>query len=131
MRSKAAIYAGYGGEMPKEMQPMRVLGKWRVVSLGGSGPVRAEEVRPALAVTVPTGAPDGIDYLSLDYPGLRRAQDDMERRFVVEHLRRSDWNVLRAAGTMGIKRTALHNRLKVLGIETKALKAEEGGERRA
>lgn len=35
MRSKAAIYAGYGGEMPKEMQPMRVLGKWRVVSLGG------------------------------------------------------------------------------------------------
>lgn len=35
MRGKAAIYAGYGGELPKEMQPMRVLGKWRVVALGG------------------------------------------------------------------------------------------------
>ncbi|WP_447762436.1 vWA domain-containing protein [Sphingopyxis panaciterrae] len=35
MRGKAAIYAGYAGELPKEMQPMRVLGKWRVVSLNG------------------------------------------------------------------------------------------------
>ncbi|NIJ36678.1 Ca-activated chloride channel family protein [Sphingopyxis panaciterrae] len=35
MRSKAAIYAGYGGEVPKDMQPMRVLGKWRVVALNG------------------------------------------------------------------------------------------------
>lgn len=35
MRSKAALYAGYGGEMPKDMQPMRVLGKWRVVALNG------------------------------------------------------------------------------------------------
>ena len=35
MRGKAALYAGYSGEIPKEMQPMRVLGKWRVVSLNG------------------------------------------------------------------------------------------------
>jgi len=35
MRGKAALYAGYGGEVPKDMQPMRVLGKWRVVALGG------------------------------------------------------------------------------------------------
>lgn len=27
MRGKAALYAGYGGEVPKDMQPMRVLGK--------------------------------------------------------------------------------------------------------
>ena len=35
MRSKAALYAGYSGEVPKDMQPMRVLGKWRVVALNG------------------------------------------------------------------------------------------------
>lgn len=35
MRGKAALYAGYNGEVPKDMQPMRVLGKWRVVALGG------------------------------------------------------------------------------------------------
>lgn len=35
MRGKAALYAGYSGEVPKDMQPMRVLGKWRVVSLNG------------------------------------------------------------------------------------------------
>jgi Ca-activated chloride channel homolog len=35
MRSKAALFAGYGGELPASMQPMRVIGKWRVVSLSG------------------------------------------------------------------------------------------------
>ncbi len=35
MRGKAALYAGYAGEAPKELRPMRVLGKWRVVSLSG------------------------------------------------------------------------------------------------
>lgn len=35
MRGKAALYAGYSGEVPKELSPQRVLGKWRVVSLSG------------------------------------------------------------------------------------------------
>lgn len=35
MRGKAALYAGYSGEVPKELRPQRVLGKWRVVSLSG------------------------------------------------------------------------------------------------
>jgi Ca-activated chloride channel homolog len=35
MRSKAALFAGYGGELPRAMKPMRVIGKWRVVSLSG------------------------------------------------------------------------------------------------
>jgi Ca-activated chloride channel homolog len=35
MRSKAALFAGYGGEVAPSMRPARVLGKWRVVSLSG------------------------------------------------------------------------------------------------
>lgn len=35
MRGKAAVFAGYGGELPKELRPTQVIGKWRVVSLRG------------------------------------------------------------------------------------------------
>ncbi len=35
MRGKAALFAGYSGEAPRELRPMQVLGKWRVVSLSG------------------------------------------------------------------------------------------------
>lgn len=35
MRGKAALFAGYAGEAPKELRPLGVLGKWRVVSLSG------------------------------------------------------------------------------------------------
>lgn len=35
MRGKAALFAGVNGEVPPAMRPMRVLGKWRVVSLSG------------------------------------------------------------------------------------------------
>ena len=35
MRQKAAVFAGYGGEIPSEMRPMQILGKWRVLSRTG------------------------------------------------------------------------------------------------
>lgn len=35
MRSKAALFAGYSGEVPKEMKPLQVVGKWRVISHNG------------------------------------------------------------------------------------------------
>jgi Ca-activated chloride channel homolog len=35
MRSKAALFAGYGGEVPREMKPLQVVGKWRVIAHSG------------------------------------------------------------------------------------------------
>jgi Ca-activated chloride channel homolog len=35
MREKAALFAGYGGEVPVAMRPMQALGKWRVLSNTG------------------------------------------------------------------------------------------------
>jgi two-component system, NtrC family, nitrogen regulation response regulator NtrX len=96
----------------------------RLMASGGSGPIRVEEVKPGLQPSLGTLADGTIDFLSMDYPGLRRAQDEMERRFVVEHLRRHQWSVSKASQNLGIARTALHNRLKALGLETKALKGD-------
>lgn len=35
MRKKAALFAGYGSEVPEAMRPIQALGKWRVLSLTG------------------------------------------------------------------------------------------------
>ena len=35
MRSKAAFYAGYGGEQPKALRPLAVIGKWEIVNADG------------------------------------------------------------------------------------------------
>jgi Ca-activated chloride channel family protein len=35
LKTKAALFAGYGGEVPADMRPMQVIGSWKVRSLRG------------------------------------------------------------------------------------------------
>jgi Ca-activated chloride channel homolog len=44
MRQKAALFAGYGGEVPAEMRPMQILGKWRVLSKTGVADISPGDV---------------------------------------------------------------------------------------
>lgn len=63
--------------------------------------------------------------LALDkqtYPSLKGHLQKIERDFVLAKLKLSDWNVSNAAQLMHITRTALHNRMKKLGIRSKELK---------
>jgi len=99
----------------------------RLLAFGGSGPIKAEEVRPGLQKSAPVLVSEDLSYLELDYAGLRHAQDELERRFIVEHLRSQQGSVVKAAAAMGIKRTALHNRIAALGLDTKALRRSATG----
>jgi DNA-binding NtrC family response regulator len=49
----------------------------------------------------------------------------LERDFVLARLQACEWNVSDAAKAMEITRTALHNRLKKLGINSRELR--QGG----
>jgi DNA-binding NtrC family response regulator len=89
----------------------------RVAAFGGTGPIRVEEIRPSLQAVASSAVGLDIDYLELDYPSLRRAQDEMEKRLVEAHLRRHRGSVLKASESMGIARTALHNRIRALGMD--------------
>ncbi|NJM50496.1 MAG: VWA domain-containing protein [Sphingomonadales bacterium] len=40
MHGKAALFAGYKGEQPKELRPLAVIGKWKVVSHNGVDDLR-------------------------------------------------------------------------------------------
>ena len=64
-----------------------------------------------LATAGPTFAiPPGTDKT------LREFRDDMEREYILFKLEELDWNVSRAASLLGIERTNLHKKMKLLGI---------------
>jgi two-component system, NtrC family, nitrogen regulation response regulator NtrX len=47
---------------------------------------------------------------------LKAFREAVERAFILQRLREHDWNVSRTAEVLGIERTHLHRKLKVLGI---------------
>jgi len=49
-------------------------------------------------------------------PTLKEFREEAERRFIVETLRKFDWNVSRASTELGVERTNLHKKIKSLGI---------------
>ena len=45
------------------------------------------------------------------------AREAVERAFILQRLRDNNWNVSRTAAALGIERTHLHRKLKILGIQ--------------
>ena len=48
---------------------------------------------------------------------LKAFREAVERAFILQRLREHDWNVSRTAEALGIERTHLHRKLKILGIQ--------------
>ena len=49
-------------------------------------------------------------------PSLRDFREAAERQFVLETLEENDWNISRTAQILGIERTNLHKKIKMLGL---------------
>ncbi|MCX8112657.1 MAG: sigma-54 dependent transcriptional regulator [Bacteroidia bacterium] len=52
----------------------------------------------------------------LETPNIETFLDQMEREYLLHHLRKHGFNVSRTAEALGMQRTALHSRMKRLGI---------------
>lgn len=48
---------------------------------------------------------------------LKAFREAVERAFILQRLREHEWNVSRTANALGIERTHLHRKLKILGIQ--------------
>jgi two-component system, NtrC family, nitrogen regulation response regulator NtrX len=48
---------------------------------------------------------------------LREYRDRMERQYIVDTLRELEWNISRAAITLGVERTNLHKKIRAYGIK--------------
>lgn len=88
----------------------------RVLILGGSEEVGAEEVEMALGgLAGESSAPRAENF---DRP-LREARDAFERAYLEYHLRQQEGSVGRVAQVAGVERTHLYRKLKNLGIDPK------------
>ncbi len=61
------------------------------------------------------------------YPALKNHLRKVERDFVLARLQACDWNVSDTAKAMEITRTALHNKMKKLGINSRELRKSGAG----
>lgn len=91
----------------------------RVLILGdGTGPIEARE----LPGEEPNGEEDGRVVLSsaLATLPLREAREAFEREYLLTQINRFGGNISRTANFVGMERSALHRKLKSLGVVTSA-----------
>lgn len=71
--------------------------------------------RYVFAVSAPSEAVSSLSTL-MDTPNIDSFLEQMEREYLLYHLRKHGFNVSRTAEALGVQRTALHSRMKRLGI---------------
>ncbi len=89
----------------------------RVLILGdGSGPIEAREL-PGQEPTTDTGGRMVLGGAMATLP-LREAREVFEREYLLTQINRFGGNISRTAGFVGMERSALHRKLKSLGVVT-------------
>ncbi len=98
------------------VRQLRNLMDWLLIMAPGgtSDPIRAEMLPPEVGSAAPAlnGSPSA-DVMSLP---LREARDLFETQYLQSQLLRFGGNISRTAGFVGMERSALHRKLKQLGI---------------
>lgn len=99
----------------------------RAISLTRHSVVESEEFEDLLKRPIPLGQGSGLAPLpeDTDFNGLKSYLKRLEKDYILARLRSNRWNVSEAARVMGMTRTALHNRLRKLGIASKEMKRLE------
>lgn len=106
-------------EWPGNVRQLRNVIDWILIMTGG-GPdeaIRADMLPPDIgSVSIaPTSLADGTEVMSLP---LREAREIFERRYLESQVARFGGNISRTANFVGMERSALHRKLRSLGINT-------------
>ncbi len=115
--STDAMTALQAYDWPGNVRQLRNLMDWLVIMAPGTAadPIRAEMLPPEIAQNAPAllNVDPGADILSLP---LREARDLFETQYLQAQLLRFGGNISRTAGFVGMERSALHRKLKQLGV---------------
>jgi two-component system nitrogen regulation response regulator NtrX len=112
-----ALAAMQACDWPGNVRQLRNLVEWLLIMSPGSpdSPIRADMLPPDLAAAAPPAA-------NADHSGeimamsLREARETFERQYLSSQLVRFGGNITRTAEFIGMERSALHRKLKGLGI---------------
>jgi DNA-binding NtrC family response regulator len=79
------------------------------------------EEEPDSDASVPPPEPDDADAprptIPADYLTLREHREHSERRYIVDTLKLTGWNISRTAVVLGVERTNLHKKIRGYGIK--------------
>ncbi len=115
--SSMAVLQGY--KWPGNVRQLRNVVEWVMIMNSGSpsdSPIRPEQLPPEIssvasdAIKKPDGAPE------LMAIPLREARESFERDYLLSQIKRFDGNISKTARFVEMERSALHRKLKQLGI---------------
>ena len=117
--SADAVAALQAYDWPGNVRQLRNLVDWLLIMApgGASDPIRAEMLPPEIGSAAPTlfNADPSADVMALP---LREARDLFETQYLHAQLLRFGGNISRTAGFVGMERSALHRKLKQLGLNS-------------
>ncbi len=104
-------------DWPGNVRQLRNLMDWLLIMAPGEPrePLRAEHLPPDIGATAPTVLrwERGGEIMALP---LREARELFERQYLLAQLNRFSGNISRTASFVGMERSALHRKLKTLGV---------------
>ncbi len=117
--STDAIAALQAYDWPGNVRQLRNLMDWLLIMAPGSSsePIRADMLPPEIGSAAPAlyNSDPAADIMGLP---LREARDVFERQYLMAQLLRFSGNISRTATFVGMERSALHRKLKQLGINS-------------
>ncbi len=114
-------------DWPGNVRQLRNLMEWLLIMAPGAPgePIRAEMLPPEIVGAAPAALrlDAGADIMALP---LREARDLFEKQYLEAQLLRFSGNISRTAQFVGMERSALHRKLKQLGVNDEKLPAVQG-----
>ena len=125
--SEDALAVLQSHDWPGNVRQLRNLMDWLLIMAPGESrePIRAEHLPPDIGAAAPT-------VLRWDKSGeimalpLREARELFERQYLLAQLNRFSGNISRTASFVGMERSALHRKLKTLGVNAEDRAAVNG-----
>ena len=122
--SADALAAMQAYDWPGNVRQLRNLIDWLLIMAPGAAaePIRAEMLPPEISQGAPVllNFEPGADVMGLP---LRDARDLFETQYLQAQLLRFGGNISRTAGFVGMERSALHRKLKQLGVNSEERQA--------
>ena len=114
-----AMAALEAADWPGNVRQLRNVIDWLLIMSPGENdaPVTAAMLPPEVVGKGPMTPADGVETMAMP---LREAREAFERRYLVSQLRRFGGNISRTAAFVGMERSALHRKLKGLGVGERA-----------
>lgn len=113
-----ALAALQAYDWPGNVRQLRNVVDWMLIMAGGGArdPVRADQLPPEIGSATPAALrwDKGSEIMGLS---LREARETFEREYLLAQVNRFGGNISRTASFVGMERSALHRKLKSLGLQ--------------